>query len=314
MVGIHKNISHGIIKKLNSILAECTLCPRNCRVNRVKGEKGFCRAGLKPAVYSHFVHHGEEPPISAHNGSGTIFFTHCNMQCVYCQNYNFSQMSDEKEITVEELAKIMLGLEKSKCHNINLVSPTHYVPQIVEALSLAYEKGLRLPVVYNTGAYDSIDVIKLLGGIVDIYLPDMRYNTDEMALEYSNASAYVENNRKVILEMYKQAGDLVLDKDGVGIKGLIIRCLMLPNQVSGTDKILEFIAEKISKKTHISLMSQYYPAHKAMAYEKISRRITDDEYMQVVGRVNELGLTNGWIQEPPSHMDETLGGHRIKPK
>jgi len=207
------NTKENLIKKslprLKSLLESCRLCPRNCSVNRLENKKGFCNAGLKPAVYSYAPHHGEEPPLSGIRGSGTIFFTHCNMACVYCQNYKFSQQISENEITTDELANLMLSLERLGCHNINLVSPTHYIPQIVEALSIALEKGLKVPLVYNTGGYDSVEVIKLLDGIVDIYMPDMRYSDDAMAEKYSNAPNYVKHNRISVLEMQRHAEILI---------------------------------------------------------------------------------------------------------
>lgn len=307
---------NGLIKKilppLGGLLRSCELCPRKCRVNRAKGEKGFCRAGRNPSVYSFSAHHGEEPPISGTRGSGTIFFSRCNMRCLYCQNYKFSQLSGEKEIPLKELADIMIDLEASGCHNINLVSPTHYAAQIVESISLAIEIGLRIPIVYNTGGYDSLDVIKLLKGIVDIYMPDMRYSDDRMALFYSDAGNYVKHNRACVSEMYKQAGDLVMNDEGIAAKGMIIRCLVLPNNISGTEKSLEFIAKHISKKAYISLMSQYYPAYRASRTKELSRRITTAEYNAAVNKLRELGIDNGWVQGEPLDFDGRFAGHRIK--
>lgn len=303
-----------ILPKLISLLKSCTLCPRHCKVNRLKNKSGFCRSGLKPAVYSYSPHHGEEPPLSGTRGSGTIFFTHCNMACSYCQNYKFSQLSDEREITQDKLADMMIQLQKLNCHNINLVSPTHYVPQIAEALLTAFQKGLSIPIVYNTGGYDSPEVIKLLDGIIDVYMPDMRYSDDKIAKIYSNAPDYVKNNRNCVTEMQKQVGDLELDDSGIAEKGLIIRCLVLPNNISGTDKTLEFIEKNISKNAYISLMSQYYPAYKAQQFKEISRRITKEEYNKAVKKLKELGLDNGWVQEAPFDFDlRRFAGDRIKP-
>jgi len=309
-----ENLIKKSLPQLKSLLESCRLCPRNCSLNRLKNKKGFCKTGLKPAVYSYAPHHGEEPPLSGNRGSGTIFFTHCNMACVYCQNYKFSQQSCEKEMTTDELANLMLGLERVGCHNINLVSPTHYVPQIVEALSVALKNGLKLPLVYNTGGYDSLEVIKLLDGIVDIYMPDMRYSDDAMAKKYSNAPNYVMHNRNSVLEMQRQVGDLKQDKKGIAMQGLIIRCLVLPENISGIEKTLEFISARVSKKAYISLMSQYYPAHKARDIKEISRRLTANEYSIAVDKMKELGLANGWVQSPPYEMDLRLAGHKIRPR
>jgi len=299
------------VSKLLAMLRRCTLCPRNCLVDRVNGDKGYCNAGLNPAVYSYGPHNGEEPPLSGTSGAGTIFFTHCNMSCVYCQNFEFSQLSDAGEISVSRLADIMLELEDQGCHNINLVSPTHYAPQIIESACMARRRGMKLPFVYNTGGYDSFDTIRLLDGLIDIYLPDMRYGDDRAAYKYSNANGYVFNNRKVVEEMYRQVGDLVIDRDGLAISGLIVRCLVLPDNMSQTEETIEFIAEKISRATYISLMSQYYPVYKASEYEEISCRVSDDNYIKCVKKMRELGLFNGWLQCVPSGMDISLGGHRI---
>jgi len=209
---------------------------------------------------------------------------------------------------------MMMGLERSGCHNINLVSPTHYVPQIIEALLIARELGLSVPICYNTGGYDSIEVIKLLNGIIDIYMPDMRYADNSMAVKYSNAPDYVSHNRACVALMQKQAGDLVLDNKRIATRGVIIRCLVLPHNISGTNETLEFIAGNISKKAYISLMSQYYPAYKAKEFREISCRITTEEYQNALDKLNELGLRNGWVQAPPVNMDLRFAGHKIKPR
>lgn len=310
-----KKIIKEALPKLKAILESCTLCPRQCRVDRTKNKSGFCRAGLLPCVYSYSPHHGEEPPLSGTRGSGTIFFTHCNMACVYCQNYKFSQLADEREISIGELADMMIHLQDLNCHNINLVSPTHYVPQIVEALLIALEKGLSIPIVYNTGGYDSLEVIKLLDGIIDIYMPDMRYSDDGMAEKYSHALNYVKHNRNCVLQMQRQAGDLIVDKSGIAVKGLIIRCLVLPHNISGTDRTLEFIAKHISINAYISLMSQYYPAYKAREFKQISQRITAEEYDKAVNKLHELELNKGWTQEAPIEFDlRRFAGDNIRPR
>lgn len=300
------------LPQLKSLSKSCVVCPRQCRVNRLKNERGHCRAGITPVVYSYSPHYGEEPPLSGTRGSGTIFFTHCNMGCVYCQNYNFSQLSDENQISIEQLAGIMIQLQTLGCHNINLVSPTHYVPQIVEAISKALELGLEVPIVYNTGGYDSLEVIQLLEGIIDIYMPDMRYRDNQMALKYSHTPNYAEHNRACVSEMQRQVGDLNLDEFDIATQGLIIRCLVLPYNISGSEETLEFIASKISQNAYVSLMSQYYPIYKAYSYQELSRRVTDYEYRKVVAKLNDLELNNGWVQANPNGMDTSLGGHRIK--
>ena len=302
------------VRKINKILAnslkECSICPRNCRVDRQSGKRGYCRAGLDPAVYGYSAHHGEEPPLSGKKGSGTIFFSYCNMKCSYCQNYPFSQLDAGEEISIEKLAAIMLSLQKRGCHNINLVSPTHYVPQIMMALEIALEKGLDIPIVYNSGGYDLADTIRLLDGIIDIYMPDMRYSDDGMAKIYSEAPDYIKYNREVVTLMQRQAGDLVLDENGIAQKGLIIRLLALPENISGTKESLKFIKDKISKTAYLSIMSQYYPTFKACDHKELSSGITPEEYSNIVDEARLLGLNNGWIQESP---DNKFLGTKIRP-
>lgn len=306
------------VKRVNLLLEDsmrsCVVCPRKCRVNRTSGEKGYCRASANPAVYSYSPHHGEEPPLSGTRGSGTIFFSHCNMKCVYCQNYYFSQLDQGEEISITKLSDMMLRLEKAGCHNINLVSPTHYVPQILSALEVALKKGLNIPITYNTGGYELADTIKLLDGIIDIYMPDMRYSNDEPAKRYSDAPSYVRHNRECVIEMQRQLGDLELDDKGIAKKGLIIRLLALPRDISGTKDTLVYIKEKVSRNAYLSIMSQYYPTFKAYNYSRISRGVTRKEYKNIVDEANLLGLNNGWIQEAPSGTDPRFFGTNIKPK
>ncbi|MFA6320663.1 MAG: radical SAM protein [Candidatus Omnitrophota bacterium] len=265
-------------------------------------------------VYSYLAHRGEEPPISGRKGSGTIFFSGCNMKCVYCQNYSFSQLDKGSETSVEKLSEIMLYLQKIGCHNINLVTPTHFVPQIVFALEKACEAGLNIPIAYNTSGYDSLETIKILSGIVDIYMPDMRYSNNAMASKYSDAPDYVEVNRLAVKEMHDQVGDLLIDDDGIAKKGIIIRLLSLPNNISGTPETLKFIKQKISPNAYLSIMSQYYPTHKSFDYTELSRGVTDDEYKNVVDAAKLLGLNNGWVQENPSGNDDKFLGTNIKPR
>lgn len=281
---------------LSKLTSPCGLCAHKCSAGRARGERGLCRAGPGPAVFSYSPHHGEEPPLSGRNGSGTIFFTHCNMKCVYCQNHQFSQESDYEEIKASELARRMLQLEKLGCHNINLVSPTHYACRIVEALKMALESGLNIPIVYNTSGYDTIELIKILDGIVDIYLPDMRYAQSAAAEKYSSAVHYAENNRTIIKEMFRQAGKIELDGNGIAKKGVLVRLLILPNDISGTRRTLRFLKNEVSSGIYLSVISQYHPTYLAKNYSQLSRRINEKEYREVLDEVENLGFTNGWIQ------------------
>jgi putative pyruvate formate lyase activating enzyme len=294
------------------MLESCSICPRKCGVNRLKDEKGFCRTGLKPAVYSFMAHHGEEPPISGKRGSGTIFFSNCNMNCAYCQNYEFSQQGRGREVDFEELSSMMLRLEETGCHNINLVTPTHIMPQILKSLQSAISGGLKIPIVYNTGGYELPQVIKILGGIVDIYLADMRYAQEEPAVKYSSAPDYPKYNRESLKEMRRQAGVVETDSNGIIKKGLVIRHLVLPNDVCGTEETMKFIKEELSQDTYISLMSQYLPYYNASAFKDICRRITKQEYQKAKGILQKYGLHNGWIQD--SYGMERFAGVYIKSK
>ncbi len=278
-------------------LLQCELCPRRCGVNRLAGDRGFCHAGATAKVASYNVHHGEEPPISGSRGSGAIFFSYCTMRCVYCQNYPISQLGEGNDVTAKEFAGMMLKLEQKGCHNINLVTPTHYIPQILEALTIAVEEELNIPIVYNTSGFESVEALELLDGVVDIYLPDMRYADTAPARLYSSAADYPQLNRAAIKEMYRQVGDLILDEDGIAKRGLIIRHLVLPGNLAGTDGIMKVIAEEISRDTYVSLMSQYFPAYKAVGKPLLDRRITMDEYTAAQDIMEKYGLTNGWIQD-----------------
>jgi putative pyruvate formate lyase activating enzyme len=301
-----------ILPRLQEEYESCNLCFRKCGVNRAKGEKGFCRSLTKPVVYSYAPHHGEEPPLSGTCGSGTIFFSRCSMKCVYCQNYQFSQFDAGTEVSCAELSEMMLSLQRKGCHNINFVTPTHFVPSIVEALKGACSKGLNIPLVYNTGGYDSLHVIEALDGIIDIYMPDMRYSQDSMAEKYSSAPGYVLNNRAIVKEMYAQAGNLKTIQ-GIAESGLIIRLLVLPAGISGTPGTLEFIAKNVSKNVYLSVMNQYYPAYNAMEYKELSRRISRDEYYPVLDRMHELDLHSGWVQPFEGEFDERFAGENLPP-
>ena len=284
------------VQSLLSRLSDCDLCPRQCRVDRTAGERGICEQTDQIRISSANLHFGEEPPISGNRGSGTIFLSGCNLKCSYCQNYPISQMGHGKDISPLDLVDRMLELEKRGAHNINFVTPTHYSARIAEAIMTARKRGLKVPIVWNSSGYDSVDVLECLEGMVEVYMPDMRYGESEPARCYSNAPDYPQVNREAISEMYRQVGTLEVDSDGIARRGLLIRHLVLPNKLSATDKIFEFIAEEISTETHISLMSQYFPAYRAHEFEMISRRITKKEYLIAKRLMEKYNLTNGWIQ------------------
>ncbi len=286
---------------LEARLVSCDICPRKCGVNRLKGERGFCHSAYLPVVSAVCAHHGEEPAISGSRGSGTIFFGNCNMRCVYCQNYQISQDragQQSNETDCHTLAERMLYLQNELvCHNINFVSPSHFVPQMVRAICEAVPMGLCLPLVYNSSGYDSLESVRELDGIVDIYLPDLRYASNKWARRFSRALDYVAHARAAIKEMYRQVGDLVLDEAEVAQRGLIVRHLILPNRLAGSEESLTWLASEVSPTVTVSIMSQYYPTHRAPRIPALSRRITGSEYSEVVSLVNRLGLENGWLQK-----------------
>ncbi len=248
-------------------------------------------------VSSYNLHHGEEPPISGSRGSGTIFFTNCILRCVYCQNYPISQLGVGKVYTHRDLADMMLYLQRKGAHNINFVTPTHFVPSILKALVIAVERGFRLPLVYNTSGYERAETLKILDGIVDIYLPDIKYSSDLMAKKYSKAKDYVRYNREALKEMFRQVGPLRLNREGVAVRGLLIRHLVLPNDIAGSEESLRFIARELSPEVPISLMSQYFPAYRAKDIRELSRPILPEEYERVLELMERFGLRRGWIQE-----------------
>jgi putative pyruvate formate lyase activating enzyme len=306
---------------LEARLVECDICPRECGVNRLAGKLGFCHSGPNPIVSAVCAHHGEEPALSGTRGSGTIFFGNCNMRCAYCQNYQISQdwrAQRSKETDTYTLARHMLYLQNElDCHNINFVSPSHFVPQIVRAVLEVVPLGLRLPLVYNTSGYDSVKTLKLLDSIIDIYLPDLRYASAKWARRFSRAPDYVARNRAAIKEMYRQVGNLVLGKDGAAVRGVIVRHLILPHGLAGSRESLTWLADEVSPTITVSIMSQYYPAHRARQIPLLSRTITLAEYSEVVELVNRLGLENGWIQEMGAEEtyqpDFTRNGHPFEP-
>ncbi len=281
------------IRLLNDLLKECRLCPRECRVNRLTGETGFCKAGAGLEVSSAFPHFGEEPPLVGDQGSGTIFLTHCNLRCIFCQNYDITHLGRGDPISLSEMAGMMLRLQEMGCHNINFVTPTHYVPRIVASLPEAIEKGLRLPLVYNCSGYESVEVIRLLEDIVDIYMPDVKFMNEEYSRKFCHAPDYPEVVRKVLKEMHRQVGDLVINSDGIAEKGLLIRHLVMPGEVASTEKVLGFIAQELSVHSYINIMEQYRPEYQADEYPEISRRITHKEYSGAIRMAKRLGLYRG---------------------
>ena len=289
------------------ILEECQLCPHGCGVNRLKGELGKCNTGKKALISSYSPHFGEESPLVGTNGSGTIFFTNCNLKCVFCQNFSISQLGEGREATKEELTEMMLSLQRMGCHNINLVSPTHVVTQLLEALELAIADGLTIPLVYNCGGYESVNTLKLLEGIVDIYMPDIKYSDKENAQKYSGIEDYPTINKEAIKEMHRQVGDLQLDERGIATKGLLVRHLLLPNGVAGTEEMLRFIAGDVSKNTYLNIMAQYRPSHKANQYPLLSRPLKKQEFIEAIEMAHNHGLERLDKVIAPSTMRIFLG-------
>jgi putative pyruvate formate lyase activating enzyme len=279
------------IEKAFRLLEKCRLCPRNCGVNRIQGEKKFCGAGLLPEVSSYSPHFGEERPLVGSHGSGTIFMTHCNLKCLFCQNYAISHGREGREISFERLAGMMVELQMMGCHNINFVTPTHFVPQILKALPVAVEKGLKVPLVYNSGGYDSVETLKLLDGVFDIYMPDFKYADENVAEEYSQASDYPERAKLAFKEMHRQVGDLLLDERGIALKGLLARHLVLPHGLAGTKKVMHFLAQEISENTYVNIMDQFYPCGKISPNSPLARRITQREYNEALEAAKEEGIT-----------------------
>jgi len=280
-------------------LAYCDLCPHTCGVNRLAGELGRCGSGKSPRIASANIHRGEEPPISGKRGSGTIFLSGCTLSCKFCQNFPISQLRNGTDLSTGGLADKMLALQKKGAHNINFVTPTHFTPQILASLYLAVRKGFKLPIVWNTSGYERVDTLRLLDGVVDVYLPDMKYTSDEEARWISGAPGYRELNRLAVAEMLRQVGHLECDEEGIAKRGLIIRHLVLPEGRAGSPETLAWIAENLGVETHIALMSQYFPAHVAGKTPGIDRRVTAEEYSEAVEALEEFDLENGWVQEEP---------------
>ncbi len=292
------------VEALEKMLYSCTVCPHDCGNNRMENELARCYSGRLPVVSSYTQHFGEEPALVGKNGAGNIFFGNCNLRCVYCQNYQISQAHHEQiknEITHERLAEMMLELQARGCHNINFVSPTHFAPQMARSILIAAREGLRLPIVYNTNAYDSVEVLRLLDRIVDVYLPDLKYAENEAGYEYSKVKNYTDHARRAIAEMYRQTGDaLVFGADGLLKRGLVIRLLVLPNDLAGVRESLEWIRDSLSPRVAVSMMAQYYATNRAATdqrYTLLSRRITESEWLRALSALDEMGMEEGWMQE-----------------
>ena len=285
-------------------LKRCELCPHNCKVNRLNGEIGRCKCKNKVKIALASVHYYEEPCISGENGSGTIFFSGCNLNCKFCQNYEISQLGKGIEITIEELSDIFIKQQNKGVNNINLVTPTMYVYQIIEAIKRARKKGLDIPIIYNSNGYENIETIKKLNGYIDVYLPDLKYYDDEIAYKYSGINNYFENAKSAILEMQKQVGGPKLNENGIIQKGLIIRHLVLPNNIENSEKILRWIKSNINEEVYISIMAQYFPSYKAKQMNDINRKLSEEEYAKIEDLVYELDIKNGYMQELGEHEEE----------
>jgi len=274
------------------MLCVCSVCPRKCSVDRTVGQEGFCRAGGLPEISSYGPHFGEERPLVGTHGSGTIFMTHCNLGCIFCQNYEISRLGQGQTITFNELSRIMVELQRRGCHNINFVSPSHFVPQILEALPKAIEMGLSVPLLYNTGGYDAVETLKLLDGVFDIYMPDFKYAESDVARQYSQAPDYPEVVRMALKEMHRQVGDLEMDEDGIALRGLLVRHLVLPEGLAGTREAMHFLATEISNNTYVNIMDQYFPCGDIIpAGSPLARRITRKEFMEAIQIARNEGLS-----------------------
>ena len=286
------------------MLNNCTLCPHKCGINRLEGNKGRCRCDDKLKIALASLHMFEEPSISGKNGSGTVFFTNCNLNCIYCQNYEISNLGKGKEITIEHLAEIFLNQQQKGAHNINLVTPTMYIYQIIEAIKIAKAKGLSIPIVYNSNGYENVNTIKLLNGYIDVYLPDLKYYTNELSKKYSKVDNYFEIATNAIKEMYNQVGKAQFDENDLIKKGVIIRHLVLPNHIQNTKNILKWIKNNMPEDIYVSIMAQYFPTYKAKEDDLINRKLNKKEYKEVVNYLYSLDLENGYIQELGEHEEE----------
>ena len=282
------------IERLYKILENCRLCPRKCEINRMEGETGICGATGELMVSSGFAHFGEEPPLVGFFGSGTIFLTHCNLKCQFCQNYDISHKGVGVATTSEQVAEQMLALQEKGCHNINFVTPTHFAPQIVKAIAIAAAKGFQLPIVWNCGGYESLEVIKLLDGVVDIYMPDVKFFNHAYAKKLCDAQDYPEVVKEILKEMHRQVGDLTMDGRGIARRGLLIRHLVMPNDAADSGEIMRFIAGEISINSYVNIMDQYRPCYQAYRFEEIDRRITVKEFTEAIDAARAAGLTRGF--------------------
>ncbi len=287
------------VEKALALMAPCRLCPRRCGVDRLKGETGYCRTGRDARVASYDAHFGEEDPLVGQRGSGTIFFSSCNLLCSFCQNFEISHLSEGIEVSPDQVAAMMIDLMERGCHNINLVTPTHVMPQILEALKIAIGQGLAVPIVYNTGGYERVEALRLLDGIVDIYMPDFKFWDESWAERFCHAPDYADMARAAIREMHRQVGDLALNSEGIAVRGLLVRHLVMPNGVAGTGDIMNFLAQEISPNTYVNVMDQYRPCGEAQADPTINRRLTSEEYRQAVAATKKAGLHHLDSRERP---------------
>lgn len=285
-------------------LDKCEICPRKCKVNRNNNQIGWCKSTDRVKIGLYSIHNFEEPCISGDKGSGTVFFSNCTMNCIFCQNYEISQLGKGKEISIEELSNIFIMQQEKGVHNINLVTPTSYVYQIIEAIKIAKAKGLNIPIVYNTNGYENIETIKALNGYVDVYLPDLKYAEEKLAIEYSGAKNYFEVATNAIKEMIKQVGNIKLNEDGIIQKGVIIRHLVLPNHIENSKKVLLWIKQNLQNDIYVSIMAQYFPTYKAKENQKLNRKLTKKEWKQIEKYVEEIDIENGFIQELGDHEEE----------
>lgn len=285
-------------------LYKCEICPRKCEVNRNNNQIGWCKSTDRVKIGLYSIHNFEEPCISGDKGSGTVFFSNCTMNCIFCQNYEISQLGKGKEISIEELSNIFIMQQEKGVHNINLVTPTSYVYQIIEAIKIAKAKGLNIPIVYNTNGYENIETIKALNGYVDVYLPDLKYAEEKLATEYSGAKNYFEVATKAIKEMIKQVGKIKLNEDGIIQKGVIIRHLVLPNHIENSKKVLLWIKQNLPNDIYVSIMAQYFPTYKAKENQELNRKLTKKEWEQIEKYVEEIDIENGFIQELGDHEEE----------
>ena len=285
-------------------LAKCEICPHRCGVNRIKNEIGRCKSTDKIKIGLYSIHHFEEPCISGKHGSGTVFFSNCNLNCVYCQNYEISQQGKGKEISIEELANIFIEQQNRQAENINLVTPTSYTLQIIEAIKIAKKQGLKIPIIYNTNGYENIETLKLLEGYIDVYLPDLKYYDNEIGKKYSKVDNYFGIATKAIQEMYRQVGSPIFNDKGMIQKGIIIRHLVLPNNIDNSKKILRWLKENMDEQVYIDVMAQYFPTYRAKEMKELNRKLTKDEYQEIENYVYDLDIKNGYMQELGEHEEE----------